>query len=195
MYIILFLIIIIISSILSFITSGIEHIFRLNDPNWYMLPVGYFFVIYSTLLYLVYRLKFKKVRVLKFYFLRKLLTLNRMFTKIDSKVYSSNIEISSLQERSIKNWNSLLLDKTTILSTSLISQDRTIQRGSLLVVLRSNPDTTLTAFGVNLYYETFIPQLYSNEMISNFDKEQEKRMKMLESKKRSHIELIISNKL
>ena len=199
MQIILFLIITIISGVLSFLTSGIEHLFRSNDPQWYMIPLGYYFLGYSLFLLALYKLKFKNIRVLKFYLLRKVLRLNKMFKKIDFTINSEKTELSTLQEKSIINWDILLKDKSTQLNYSFYKSiyiKRSIQRGSLLVVLQSSSNengfTLIDTGDRNLYYEVYIPHIHAREMSLYFDKEQEKRFTTLENRKRVHIESIIN---
>lgn len=199
MQIILFLIIIIISGVLSFLTSGIEHLFRSNDPQWYMIPLGYYFLGYFVFLMALYKLKFKNIRILKFFLLRKVLKLNKAFKKIDFTINSEKTELSTLQEKSIKNWDLLLRDKSTQLNYSFYNSiyiKRSIQRGTLLIILQSNNNenifTLIDTGEKNLYYEVYIPHIHANEMALYFDKEQEKRITTLENRKRAHIESIIN---
>lgn len=199
MQIILFLIIIIISGVLSFLTSGIEHLFKYNDPQWYSIPLGYYFLGYSVLLVSLYKLKFKNIRILKFYLLRNVLKLNRMFRKIDFTINNEKAELNSLQKKSITNWDILLKDKSTQLNYSFYNSTyvkRSIQRGTLLVILQSNNNesnfTLIDTGDMNLYYEVYIPHIHANEMSLYFDKEQEKRITTLENRKRAHIESVIN---
>jgi len=135
MYFIVLLVAIILSAILSFVTSGVINFG--SSKNWWSLkdiPVGYYFLFYSIILFVIFRLYFKNVRIFKIFLLRSLIKFNWIFKKIDNKVYSTNTDLNSLQEKSIGVWNLLLNDKTSVLNTSLISYSRTIQRGSLLIV-------------------------------------------------------------
>lgn len=197
MQVILFLIIIIISGVLSFLTSGVEHLFKPNTTHW--IPLGYYFLGYSILLSTLYKLKFKNIRVLKFYLLRNILKINKTFKKIDFTINSEKTELNTLQEKSIKNWDVLLKDKSTQLNYSFYNSTyikRSIQRGTLLVVLQSNNNennfTLIDTGDRNLYYEVYIPHIHAREMSLYFDKEQEKRITTLENRKRAHIESIIN---
>lgn len=191
---ILFLFIIIVSGALSFASSGIEHIIMSDDANWKHLALGYYFVAYSFLLYLIYKLRFKRIGVLKFYLLRNLNKINKMFRNMDNKIYASGAELNSTQERVIDIFNSFLIDKSSVLNASLSTSTRTIQKGSALIVLKTTEDSTITIIGgddMNLLFEVYIPSSYSKEMIKSFDKEQEKRMSVMETKKRNQLESII----
>lgn len=164
-----------------------------------MIPLGYYFLGYSLFLIALYKLKFKNIRVLKFYLLRKVLRLNKMFKKIDFTINSEKTELSTLQEKSIINWDILLKDKSTQLNYSFYKSiyiKRSIQRGSLLVVLQSSSNengfTLIDTGDRNLYYEVYIPHIHAREMTLYFDKEQEKRFTTLENRKRAHIESIIN---
>ena len=194
MKIILFLFIIIVSGLLSFISSGVEHIVMSGDTNWKHLALGYYFTGYSLFLYLIYKFRFKRIGVLKFYLLRNLNKINKMYRSVDNKIYSSRSQLNSTQERVIDLFNSFLIDKSSLLNASLSTYTRTIQKGSSLIVLRTTEDCTITIIGggdVNLLFEVYIPSSYSREMIKSFDKEQEKRMSVMEIKKRNQLESII----
>lgn len=199
MQVILFLIIIIISGVLSFLTSGIEHLFKSNSSQWNMIPLGYYFLGYSLILMALYKIKFKNIRVLRFYLLRNILKINKIFKQIDFTINNDKIELNAIQEKSIKNWNGLLKDKSTQLNYSFYNSThikRSILRGTLLVILQSNNNentfTLIDTGDMNLYYEVYIPHIHASEMILYFDKEQEKRITTLENRKRSHIESIIN---
>ena len=194
MYIILFLLIIIFSSVLSFITSGFEHIFKSGDSQWYMIPLGYYFLFYSLISYLFYRIKYNNISLFKFSLLRKISKLNKFFHKIDNKV-TEKIEINSMQEISIKTWCSLLKDKSTILSANILTHNRVIQKGNLLIVLKQRGDSMMTVMDtndINIFYEIFIPQKYYEEIGILFDREQDKRMSLFESTKRKELESLIN---
>jgi hypothetical protein len=196
MYIVLFLLIVIISSILSFITSGVEHIFRAGDKDWYMIPLGYYFLAYSVLLFVIYKLKFKTPSIFKFFLLRNLSKLNSIFSKLETKVYDDKVEINSMQQKSIQSWNTLLKDPTTFLNSNLLTYTRFIQKGTLLIILKNRTDINLTVMDTSkrsLYYQVFIPQKYADEMSILFDRELDKRMNSLESKKRTELESVISS--
>lgn len=191
---ILFLFIIIVSGVLSFVSSGIEHIVMSGDTNWKYLALGYYFTGYSLFLYLIYKLRFKRIGVLKFYLLRNLNKINKMYRSMDNKIYAGGAELNSTQERVIDIFNSFLTDKSSLLNASLSTSTRTIQRGSALIVLKTTEDSTITIIGgddMNLLFEVYIPSSYSKEMIKSFDKEQEKRMGVMETKKRNQLESII----
>ncbi len=197
MYFIVFLVAIIFSAILSLVTSGIISLGSHKD--WWSIkdiPVGYYFAIYNVLIFGIFKLYFRNVRVFKIFLLRSLIKFNWIFKKIDNKVYSTNSDLNSLQEKSIGVWNLLLSDKSTTLNASLKSYSRSIQRGSLLIVLKGEMnDQTLIVMdtdGLNLFYEVYIPQTHSKEMASYFDKENEKRISSLENKKRIHLESQLS---
>jgi len=194
MYIVLFLFIVIISSILSFITSGVEHTFRAGDKDWYMIPLGYYFLAYSVLLFVIYKLKFKTPLIFKFFLLRNLSKLNSIFSKLETKVYDDKVEINSMQQKSIQSWNTLLKDPTTFLNSNLLTYTRFIQKGTLLMILKNRTDINLTVMDTPkriLYYQVFIPQKYADEMSMLFDRELDKRMNSLESKKRTELESVI----
>ena len=199
MQVILFLIIVIISGVLSFLTSGIEHLFKSNSSQWNMIPLGYYFLGYSLILMALYKVKFKNIRVLRFYLLRNILKINKIFKQIDFTINNDKIELNTIQEKSIKNWNGLLKDKSTQLNYSFYNSThikRSILRGTLLIILQSNNNentfTLIDTGDMNLYYEVYIPHIHASEMILYFDKEQEKRITTLENRKRSHIESIIN---
>lgn len=188
MYFIVFLIAIIFSAILSFITYGVIN-FGSHKEWWGIkdIPVGYFFLLYSVISFIIFKLKFKSVGIFKFFLLRNLIRFNRIevFKKIDNNVYSTNNNTNSLQEKSIGVWNLLLNDKSSVLNASLLSYSRVIQRGSLLVVLKDKSEEhTLVVMDtdkLNLFYEVYIPKSYSKQMMSCFDKENEKRMNSVEN--------------
>jgi|GEM_PF-5339924 len=197
MYFIVVLIIVILSSILSFATSGIEHLVKMDDKNWYMIPLGYYFLFYSILILTTLKLKFKNIRILKFFLLKKILKFNRLINNIGSRVYSSKTQLTPLQERAIKIWNSLIEDKSSSLNACVRTHDRFIQKGTILIILKNNADQILTIIdsgkGSNLFYEVYIPNFYLQEMTLFFDKEQEKRMNSFENRKRGQLESQLVN--
>ena len=196
MYIILILIISILSAIFSFLTAGIEQMFNLNK-TWYDIPLGYFLIFYFFMFLLIFKIKFKRIKVLKIYLLRYLLILNKMFNKIDKKV-SYKIEITSLQERSIELWGSLLKDKLTLLNSSISSQTRMITKDSLTIILKSGQEKTISLIDtgdVKIFYEVFIPESLSRDMENFFDKEIDKRISLIENNQRSEIEKVIKIKI
>lgn len=191
MALLLLLFILSITTILSFLTSGIEHNFI---KDWYV-PIYYYFVSYSMLLYLIYKIRYKRIGVLKFTILRKVSICNQTFRNIDSKVYSNKVELNSLQEKSIKSWNNLLKDKTTLLisyTSNSTHNKRTIQHDGMLLILKSNNGenmlTVLEDGRLNMYYEIFIPQSSAMVMCNSFDKESELRMTNMENKKKAFLE-------
>jgi hypothetical protein len=194
MGLILLIFIVSLSTCLSLFTSGIEHNFI---KSWYV-PVYYYTLGYAFILYLFYKLRFKRIGVLKFYLLRKISVYNKAFRDLDNKVYSSKVELNSLQEKSIRSWNNLLKDKSTLLISYTFNSThhkRTIQRGGLLLIFKSNNGenilTVLDDDKVNMYYEVFIPQSVANTMCNSFDKESETRMTYAENKKKNYLESLL----
>ena len=192
MYIILFLLIVIFSSILSFASSGVEHIFK--PSNFF--PLGYYFIAYSIILYVLYRIRFKRISIFKFFLLRNFSKLNSLFNKIEKKVYDERVEVDPMQQKSIRAWSVFLKDTTTSINSNILTQDRIIQKGELLIILKNKSDSNLTIMDTrnnrNLFYQVFIPQKYAMEMASVFDKEHYRRMKILEQDKRSDLESVIN---
>jgi hypothetical protein len=65
----------------------------------------------------------------------------------------------------------------------------------MLVTLKHKGDTTLTVMDSIrkcVFYEVFIPEKYYSEMSLNFDRELDKRMNAIESKKRSELESVLN---
>jgi hypothetical protein len=138
------------------------------------------------------------VGVLKFFLLRKVLKFNQAFKTLDNKVYSNRVELNSLQTKSINSWNNLLKDKSTLLVSytfNFTHHKRTIQRGGLLVVLKSNNGENILTFldndKINVYYEVFIPQSSATALCVSFDKECELRMTNIEEKKKNYLESLL----
>lgn len=196
MYFILYLLIAIISSVFSFVTSGAEHVItnQANIKGWSMIPLGYYFVFYTIISYIVYRIKFKKISTFKVYLLRVVSKLNRKFNTFDDKVKFDKVELTPMQQKAGRIWSSLLKNKSTILSSSISTHTRSIQRDKFLISLRQRDGIlTLMNTEMNLFYELFIPHKMHEELASTFDKEQEKRMNLTETEKRNELEEVLMN--
>ncbi len=183
-----------VSVVLSLISSGVEHFLWIK--NWYVPLVAYFLFFY-IMGYLTFKIRFKNVKILKFFLFRKLLNLNKVFHLIDSKVYSEKVDLSTIQEKSIKMWDKLLKDPTSELQTCNASDRRIIKRGSLICMLKiSSQESNLTIMqnnGVKMFYDIYIPQKNSNEMVNSFDSVQEKKINSLIEKEKRSIENILES--
>jgi hypothetical protein len=194
MRIILWTFIFSISIVLSLISSGIEH--RMFVRDWYI-PLLAYFGFFALMGYITFKIRFKNVRILKFFLFRKLLSLNKAFHLIDSKIYSEKIDLSAAQEKSLKMWNKLLKDPNVELQTCNVSGRRIIKRGSLICILKSTmQESNLVIMqnnGVKIFYDIFMPQKNANEMTNSFDSIQEKRINLLIEKEKESIENILES--
>lgn len=185
-----------VSIVLSLVTSGIEH--RLWVKEWYIPLVGYF-AFFSLMGYLTFKIKFKNVNILKFYLFRKLIKLNKIFHLIDSKVINSErIDLTNIQEKSIKMWEKLLKDPTSELQYCYSSGRRIVKRGNLICVLKTGTSqesnmVIMQNNGVKMFYDIWIPQNSSKEMCSLFDNVQEKKVNQLIEKEKQSIENILES--
>jgi hypothetical protein len=157
-----------------------------------MIPLGYYFLFYSVVSFIIYRINFKRKELFKIFLLRKLSKLNKVFSNFDNKVKFDGVKLTSMQEKGIKIWIALLKDKSSILNSNILTYNRTIHRGTLLLCLKKNEGVlTLMDTNINLFYEIFIPQKHLEDIGSLFDKEQDKRMSLVESKKRTELENVL----
>lgn len=187
--------ILILSVVMSFITSGIEH--RLDISKDWNIHIFYYIVGYAIVGFSLFKIRFKNVRVLKFYLFRKLIKLNKVFHLIDSKVYSEKVELNNIQEKSIKLWNSLLKDKSVELQNCWNSSRRIIKKGSLICIFKYTiQDSSLIVMqnnGVKMFYDIFIPQKNANEMANLFDDTQQKKIDSMIEQEKKCIENILDS--
>lgn len=195
----LILFLILCASLLSVITSGLEQFVALKFSNsivkYTTTPIGLYLIGYCLILYIIFKLKFKRLSTFKFYYLRKVAKFKGNFKKMDIKVYYDKIKLNSLQEKSINTWNSLVKDRGSNLQCSLSTYDRSVQKDGILLILKSTSSENILTYintgEVNVLFEIFIPQGYAKEIATTFDIEQSKRICLDEHKKRKYIESLI----
>jgi len=118
--------------------------------------------------------------------------------KFDSSITLEQKTISPFQEKSIRLWKLLLKDKNTKLAFNTYGI-RQIEKDNLLLVFQHNPtsESVMTIMDINEtnhnLYELNIPVKNSLYVCDLFDDEMDKRMRNVESKKRSIIETDLDN--
>lgn len=158
------------------------------------IPFTVWFFSFSTIAYLYFRYKFKKIKAFKYFLIRNYVKLNYFFKKIDSKVaYHEENKITPMQEKAIKLWKLCLRDKNTNISCSISNQTRQIEKNNLLIILSplNQVDYYISILdtdnGKNCIYEIRIGQKLAETVISTFDYENERRMKEGEEERRNSI--------
>lgn len=183
---ILYLLVLVISVTLSFLTKGIEHIV---DSAQFNVPMIYYLIGYSVITTLYFKFRFRNKGMFQYWLLRQMVSVNKVFNFIERKkiIFSTKEPLSNLETSSIKLWNSLLKDKSTVLTASITPSMRIINRGNMICCLKSDQDSKLTIIdntSLNLFYEVTMTQSSAKELYEAFDKEQNIRIeKVLNDRK------------
>lgn len=189
---ILYLLVFVISVTLSFLTKGIEHIV---DSAQFNVPMIYYLIGYSIITTLYFKFRFKNKDLFKYWFLRQMVSVNKVFNFIERKrIFSTQEPLSKLEISSIKLWNSLLKDKSTVLTASITPSMRIINRGNMICCLRSDQDSTLTIIdntSLNLFYEVTMTQSSAKELYDIFDKEQNSRIEKILNDRKEYIASVL----
>ena len=176
----------------SLILSGALALFGLTDVT----GIGFrlYFLGSCLLFYILFKLKFKSEKRFKITLLKNFVLLNKTFRKIDRKInYTVDPKNSPLQEKAVKLWKLCLKDQDTNITCSIRNRMRQIEKDNMLIILfpLNTIDYTMTIIDVDTdkscLYEIRIESKLAESIISSFDIENERRMKMGEDEKRESI--------
>jgi hypothetical protein len=139
--------------------------------------------------------RFRSMKRFKLYAQRFYLRANRFFSKIDVKMAYSDEErkVSELQDKGIRLWKLCLRDKDTSISCSISNQMRQIEKNSMVIILSpiNSIDYLMTIMDIDrsksCLYEIRIGQKLAESVITAFDNENERRMKLGEEERRDSI--------
>jgi hypothetical protein len=102
-------------------------------------------------------------------------------------------KVSELQDKGIRLWKLCLRDKDTSISCSISNQMRQIEKNSMVIILSpiNSIDYLMTIMDIDrsksCLYEIRIGPKLSESVISAFDNENERRMKLGEEERRDSI--------
>jgi hypothetical protein len=177
------------ASILSgfFVLSGIPDSFGIG--YWYCLLLS------GILTVLGFWWRFGTYSRLKIRIHRSYIYLNSIFSKIEQRINFPDEEknITELQEKGIRLWKLCLRDPETTITCSISNQIRQIEKENMVIILNpiSSVDYMMTIMDVDstksCLYEIRIGQKLSEGVISSFDIENERRIKMGEEERRKSI--------
>lgn len=170
--------------------SGLPESTGLGFIYWFALCVGASFLFYKK--------KFKTQKMFRFYLIRKFVSLNSFFRKIDTKMtYVEDNKVNPMQEKAVKLWKLCLKDKNVNINCSISRGTRQIEKDNLLIILSqvNQLDYLMSIIDgdiddktrKNCIYEIRIGKTLSDSVISAFDTENEKRMKDSEESRRKFI--------
>lgn len=150
------------------------------------------FVILNTI---YFRYRFKSVKRFRYNLLKKFISVNAFFKRIDTKVTydGEDKKITPLQEKAVRLWKLCLRDTETNLSCSISDKTRHIEKNNLLIILTpmNQLDYLMTIVdgddSKSCLYEIRIGSKLSGGVITSFDNENERRMKEGEEDKRKTI--------
>ena len=183
---------IVIVVLVSLIVAGIATLFNVIG----LTGIGFWYwVLISTILTIgSLQLQFKTWKRFRLSLIRVYISLNKFFKRIDAKMkYNEDLNATELQEKAIGLWKLCLKDKDTNLSSSLSNQYRQIEKRNMMIVLSpiNAVDYLMTIMDVDnsksCLYEVRIGQKMSEGIISLFDTENERRMRLGEEERRSLI--------
>ena len=180
--------------VLSFFMAGVVYSPPINASR---LGTGFsvwllgFIVVNS--IYFKYR--FKTVKRFRYTLLKKFISINSFFKRIDTKVTydGEDKKITPLQEKAVKLWKLCLRDTETNLSCSISDKTRHIEKNNLIIILTpmNQLDYLMTIVdgddSKSCLYEIRIGSKLSSGVITSFDNENERRMKEGEEDKRKTI--------
>ena len=180
-------------SLLSILLSGVFVLFGLENSTsigyWWWLGLS------TVLVTLGIYFRFRTETRLRFFLVRNYLKWNGFFTRVESKVKYSTEDFSQseLQEKAVRLWKLCLKDEDTSISCSISNQTRQIEKNNMLIVLSpiNSIDYLMTIMDVDqtksCLYEVRISQKISEGVISSFDAENERRMRLGEEERRNSI--------
>lgn len=153
------------------------------------------FTVSLLITYGAYKWKFKNEKRFRWFLLKKYVTINSFFKKIDNRVvqYSEDNKVTPMQEKAVKLWKLCLRDKETNISCSISNRTRQIEKKNMLIILSplNQIDYLMTILDIdnnkNCLYEIRIGPVLSEGVISSFDSENERRMKEGEEERRNSI--------
>lgn len=143
--------------------------------------------------FVVYKSKFKNPNRLKFFMLRRYVSMKSDITTFIKNQTKSTYEETPIHWKAKKLWTSLLKDPKTKFTSSLITKDIHLENNNFLLCLNrmNEVDYLLTIFNVNnqrsYLYEVTIKDKLAEFFINSFNEENEKR---LEKIKQTKVELI-----
>lgn len=183
-------------SFISLILAGILTISGLSEITGLMFI--HWFIIWMGITFLIYKKKFKTQKLFRFFLMRKFVSLNAFFSKIDTKMtYSEDNRITPMQEKAVKLWKLCLKDKNVNITCSIALGTRQIEKDNLLIILSpinqldylmSIIDGDIDDKGnKNCIYEIRIGPKLATSVVSTFDIENERRMKDSEESRRKFI--------
>jgi len=145
-----------------------------------------FFYIYplsmSIMGFVVYKSKFKNPTRLKFFMLRRYVSMKSDITTFIKKQTKSSYEETPIHWKAKKLWISLLNDEKTKITSSLVTKDIHLENNDFLLCLNrmNEVDYLLTIFNVNsqksYLYEITIKDKLAEFFIDSFNSENEKRL-------------------
>lgn len=145
-----------------------------------------FFYLYpfsmSLLGFVVYKSKFKNPTRLKFFMLRRYVSMKSDITTFIKKQTKSTYEETPIHWKAKKLWTSLLKDDKTKITASLVTKDIHLENNDFLLCLNrmNEVDYLLTIFNVNsqksYLYEITIKDKLAEFFIDSFNTENEKRL-------------------
>jgi len=143
--------------------------------------------------FVVYKSKLKNPNRLKFFMLRRYVSIKSDITTFIRKQTKSTYEETPIHWKAKKLWTSLLKDPKTKFTSSLITKDIHLENTNFLLCLNrmNEVDYLLTIFNINsqrsYLYEVTIKDKLAEFFINSFNEENEKR---LEKTKQTKVELI-----
>lgn len=176
----------------GFTLSGILVLLDVNTITGIHFSI--WFLIFSSIGFLYYRYKFKKLSAFRYTLIKNYVKFNLLFREFDKKI--ANLEDSSkslMQEKAVKLWKLCLRDRTSNISCSISNHIRQIEKNNLLIILSplNQIDYLMSIIdidnGKNCIYEIRIGQKLAESVIYLFDQENEKRMKEGEDARRRSI--------
>lgn len=177
--------------LMSLALTGLVILFGINE----MLGLHFRYWMFGFLIinFILWKIKFVSEKRFKYYLLRKFILTNKYFRKIDKKIsviYKDPVGIT--EEKGVKIWTLCLKSEKSHISYSTISKIRQIEKDDILIILSplSNSDYLMEIFGKgdnSFVYEIQIgPSTFEN-VISLFDMENDKRMRVIESASRNTV--------
>jgi hypothetical protein len=159
------------------------------------IPYNYYLIGSIFLSFVLFKVKFRKLRHFKIYLLRNFVRFNTLFKKVDNKMYLKEVIIlTSMQEKSINLWKACLSDRKAVLLAAIKTSQRQIETENLLISLSpfSPAESIMTIFDVSdnrrCLYEVHIPDRYLDDICISFDSEIQKRIVNIENNKRKAID-------
>jgi hypothetical protein len=192
MRILLIMIVPVLSIILSLMSSGIENILTAQNEKWKTIPIYYWLIFWSMLLYFVYRVKFSTTAKLKIAVFRMILKIRESY--LSMKIIEKNDELNPMQKKAIENWMVLLKDKKSELISCVYTNRRMIKNNDVTFIISTADDINLIFVKTGktpAYFDVWLPQSQIVQMFNSFDKEQKLRFQKVVDEARSTMSVIV----